>query len=176
MSADDITPPLHTGYEGRFRDHPETAFVTFRAHGFVGPDGLCKVESGKPRTEVGVHPILGGDGKSACASDMLLEALVGCAGVTLGQMATAMDIDLRKAAIRAEGDLDVRGLLGMSENVPVGLQNIRLHFDVESDATEEQLPVLVRLTERYCVVSRTLNPPAAVTFSSSKPDRRTGSA
>jgi uncharacterized OsmC-like protein len=131
---------------------------------------MCKVESDKPGAEVGVHPILGGsDGKSACAGDMLLEALVGCAGATLGQMATAMEIDLRKAAIHAEGDLDVRGLPGMSEHAPVGLQNIRLHFDVESDATEAQLPVLVRLTERYCIVSRTLNPPAAVTFSSSKP-------
>ena len=176
MSADDDTSSLHAGYEGDFRDDPATAFVTFRAHGFVGPDGLCKVESGKPKTEVGVHPILDGDGKSACASDMLLEALVGCAGVTLGQMATAMDIDLRMAAIRAEGDLDVRGLSGMSQHVPAGLQNIRLHFDVESDATEEQLPVLVRLTERYCVVSRTLNPPAAVTFSPSKPDRPAESA
>ena len=176
MSADEVTSPLHAACEGRFRDHPETAHVTLHAHGFVGPDGMCKVESGKPRTEVGVHPILGGDGKSACAGDMLLEALVGCAGVTLGQMATAMDIDLRKAAIRAEGDLDVRGLLGMSEEVPVGLQNIRLHFDVESDATEEQLPVLVRLTERYCIVSRTLNPPAAVTFSSSTLGRRAESA
>ena len=176
MSADDVSSPLHAGYEDRFRDHPETAFVTFRAHGFVGPDGICKVEGGKPRTEVGIHPILGGDGKSACACDLLLEALVGCAGVTLGQMATAMEIDLRKAAIRAEGDLDVRGLLGMSEHIPVGLQNIRLHFDVESDATEEQLPVLVRLTERYCIVSRTLKPPAAVTFSASKPDSRAESA
>jgi uncharacterized OsmC-like protein len=169
MSAEDLTSPLHTAHENRFRDHPEAAHVTLHAHGFVGPDGMCKVECVKPGVEVGVHPILGGDGKSACAGDMLLEALVGCAGVTLGQMATAMDIDLRKAAIHAEGDLDVRGLLGISKQVPVGLQNIRLHFDVESNATEEQLPVLVRLTERFCVVSRTLNPPAAVTFSSSKP-------
>jgi len=176
MSADDVASTLHSGDEDRFRDHPETAYVTLHAHGFVGSDGICKVECAKPRTEVGVHPILGGDGKSACAGDMLLEALVGCAGVTLGQMATAMDIDLRKAAIRAEGDLDVRGMLGMSEHVPVGLQNIRLHFDVESDATEEQLPVLVRLTERYCIVSRTLNPPAAVTFSSSTLGRRAESA
>ena len=170
MSADDATSPLHATYDHRFQDHPETAHVTLHATGFVGPDGICKVDSEKPRTEVGLHPILGGDGKSACAGDMLLEALVGCAGVTLGQMATAMEIDLRNAAIRAEGDLDVRGMLGMSEHVPVGLQNIRLHFDVESDATEEQLPMLVRLTERYCIVSRTLNPPAAVTFSSAKPD------
>jgi uncharacterized OsmC-like protein len=168
MSSDEVTPPLHGAYEDRFRDHPETAHVTLQANGFVGPDGICKIEGGKSAAEVGLHPILGGDGKSACAGDMLLEALVGCAGVTLGQMATAMEIDLRKAAIRAEGDLDVRGLLSMSEQVPVGLQNIRLHFDVDSDATEEQLPVLVRLTERYCVVSRTLNPPASVTFSPSK--------
>src|SRR6476619_4047182 len=90
MSTDDVTSPLHSACEGRFRDHPETAHVTLHAHGFVGADGMCKVESGKPRTEVGVHPVLGGDGKSACAGDMLLEALVGCAGVTLGQMATAM--------------------------------------------------------------------------------------
>jgi uncharacterized OsmC-like protein len=169
MSADDVTSPLHAAYEDRSKDRPETAHVTLHAKGFVGSDGICKIDGGKAGAEVGVHPILGGDGKSACAGDMLLEALVGCAGVTLGQMATAMEIDLRKAAIRAEGDLHVRGLLGMSEQVPVRLHNIRLHFDVDSDATEEQLPVLVRLTERYCVVSRTLNPPAAVTFSSSKP-------
>jgi uncharacterized OsmC-like protein len=168
MSADDVTSPLRSAFEGRFRDHPEAAHVTIHAHGFVGADGMCTVESGKPGAKLGVHPILGGDGKSACAGDMLLEALVGCAGVTLGQMATAMEINLRKAAICAEGDLDVRGVLGMSEQVPVGLQNIRLHFEVESDATEEQLPVLFRLTERYCIVSRTLNPPATVTFSASK--------
>ena len=168
MSADDVGSPLHEEYERRFRDDPETAHVTLHAHGFVGVDGMFKVESAKPRTEVGLHPILGGDGKSACAADMLLEALVGCAGVTLGQMAKAMEIDLREAEIHAEGDLDLRGLLGMAEHVPAGLQNIRLHFDVESTATDEQLPVLVRLTERYCVVSRTLNPPAAITFSSSK--------
>ena len=169
MSAEDVTSPLHAAHKHRFRNRPEAAHVTLHAHGFVGADGMCKVERGKLGTEVGVHPILGDDGKTACAGDVLLEALVGCAGVTLGQMATAMEIDLRKAAIRAEGDLDVRGLLGMSGQVPVGLQNIRLHFDVESDATEEQLPVLIRLTERYCIVSRTLKPPAAVTFSSSKP-------
>src|SRR5438132_5243165 len=115
MSTDDVTSPLHTAYEDRFRDHPETAQVTLHAQGFVGADGDCKVECSKAGTEVGLHPILGGDGKSACAGDMLLEALVGCAGVTLGQMATAMEIDLRKAAIRAEGDLDFRGLMGMSE-------------------------------------------------------------
>src|SRR5207248_11646307 len=96
-------------------------------------------------------------------------ALVGCAAVTLAQLVMAMEIQLRRAAIRAEGDLDIRRRLGMSEQVPAGLQNIRLGFDVESDATEEQLPVLIWLTERYCVVSRTLEPPAAVTFSSSKP-------
>jgi uncharacterized OsmC-like protein len=169
MSADDVTSPLHATHQHRFRDRPEGAQVTLHAHGFVGADGICKIESAKDTAEVGLHPILGGDSKNACAADMLLEALVGCAGVTLGEMATAMEIDLRKAAIHAEGDLDVRGLLGMAEHVPVGLQNIRLHFDVESNATAEQLPVLVRLTERYCIVSRTLNPPAEVTFSGSKP-------
>lgn len=164
MSGDDLTSPLHAAHKDGFRDRPEAAPVTLHARGFVGPDGVCKLET-KSTAEVGLHPVLGGDGKTGCAADMLLEALVGCAGVTLGQMATAMEIDLRKAAIRAEGDLDLRGVLEMSEHVPVGLQNIRLHFDVESNASEQQLPVLVRLTERYCIVSRTLNPPAEVTFS-----------
>jgi uncharacterized OsmC-like protein len=169
MSADDATSPLHATHQHCFRDRPEAAQVTLHAHGFVGADGICKVESAKGTAEVGLHPLLGGDSKNACAADMLLEALVGCAGVTLGEMATAMELDLRKAAIHAEGDLDVRGLPGVAEHVAVGLQNIRLHFEVESNATEEQLPVLVRLTERYCIVSRTLNPPATVTFSALKP-------
>src|SRR5205085_7490673 len=121
MNSDGETSPLQPAFEDRFRDNPEDAHVTLRAQGSVGPGGICKVESGKPGPEVGVHPLLGGDGKAACAGDILLEALVGCAGVTLGQMATAMEVDLRKAAICAEGDLDVRGLLGMSEEVPVGL-------------------------------------------------------
>src|SRR6476661_8516240 len=162
MSADDVASPLHAACEGRFRDHPETAHVTLHAHGFVGPDGMCKVESGKPRTEVGVHPILGGDGKSACAGDMLLEALVGCAGVTLNAVATALGIRLRDATVRAEGDLDFRGTLGVSKEVPVGFQQIRLQFDLDTNASEEQLATLVRLTERYCVVYQTLSRPAKI--------------
>ena len=103
---------------------------------------------------------------TACAGDMLLEALVSSAGVTLGQVATAMDIELRNVVIRAEGDPDFRGSLALSKDVPVGLQGIRLHFDLEAEATEEQLAMLIRLTQRYCVVARTLKPVMAVTFSS----------
>ena len=159
MSADDVTSPLRAACEDRFRDHPETAHVTLHAHGFVGPDGLCKVESGKPRTEVGVHPILGGDGKSACAGDMLLEALVACAGVTLKAVATALEIPLRAGTVRAEGDLDFRGTLGVAKDAPVGFREIRLAFDLDSEAPQEKIDTLIKLTERYCVVFQTLNSP-----------------
>jgi len=112
-----------------------------------------------------VHPALGGSGLTACSGDILLESLVACAGVTLGQMAKAMEIDLREAFIRAEGDLDFRGSLGLSEDVPVGLERIRLHFDLDTPANAEEVAGLIRLTEQYCVVSRTLNPRAEVTYS-----------
>ena len=165
MTPDEATSPLATRFKDQFRDQPDNAQVTLRARGRVGQDGVCKVETCYPREEAGVHPLLGGDGTTACAADMLLDALVGCAGVTLSQMATAMEIELRNALIRAEGDLDFRGSLGLTENVPVGLKTVRLHLDVDSNATDEQLAVLVRLTERYCVVSRTLKPVTTVTFS-----------
>ena len=168
MSPEDPTSAVDATHEHRLSGDPQRSHVTLYANGSVGADGTCQVECRNNR-ELGILPILDGDGKSACAGDMLLEVLVGCAGVTLRQMATAMEIDLRKAAIHAQGDLDLGGSAGISEPVRVRLQNIRLHFDVESNATEEQLPVLVRLTERYCTVSRTLNPPAAITFSSAKP-------
>lgn len=106
--------------------------------------------------QAGLHPATGGDGLSACSGDMLLESLVACAGVTLGAVATALEIKLRDATVRAEGDLDFRGTLGVSKEVPVGFQQIRLRFDLDTDATEEELATLVRLTERYCVVYQTL--------------------
>jgi uncharacterized OsmC-like protein len=167
MNADEVTSSLHAAFKDRFRDHPEAAHITMRAQGRVGQGGTCQIETHKAGIQAGLHPAVGGDGLSACAGDMLLEALVACAGVTLGQVATAMDIRLRDAIVRAEGDLDFRGSLGMSEEIPVGLEAIRLHFEVDAEATEEQLAMLIRLTERYCVVSRTLNPPAVVTFSPS---------
>jgi uncharacterized OsmC-like protein len=125
----------------------------------------CKIETGKARVEAGLHPATGGDGASACSADMLLEALVGCAGVTLGAVATALGIPLRNATIRAEGDLDFRGTLGVSKDVPIGFKQIRLQFDLDTDASEEQRTNLIRLTERYCVVYQTLAHPANIAVS-----------
>jgi uncharacterized OsmC-like protein len=148
-----LQAPLKTQY----RENPETALVTLRAEGRIGKNITCKIETGKGRVEAGLHPATGGDGLSACSADMLLEALVGCAGVTLGAVATALGIQLRGATIQAEGDLDFRGTLGVSKDAPIGLQQIRLHFDLQTDATQEQIATLLRLTERYCVVYQTLN-------------------
>jgi uncharacterized OsmC-like protein len=148
-----LQAPLKTQY----RESPDTAFVTLRAEGRIGDNITCKIETGKARVEAGLHPATGGDGQSACSADMLLEALVGCAGVTLSAVATALGITLRDATIRAEGDLDFRGTLGVSKGVPVGFKQIRLHFDLDTDASEEQRANLIRLTERYCVVYQTLS-------------------
>jgi uncharacterized OsmC-like protein len=148
--------------KAQYRERPENALVTLRAEGRVRENITCKIETGKGRVEAGLHPATGGDGRSACSADMLLEALVGCAGVTLRAVATALNIPLRSATVRAEGDLDFRGTLGVSKDVPVGFKQIRLKFDLDTDATEEQLATLLRLTERYCVVYQTLSHPAAI--------------
>ncbi len=156
MKADELRSlqaPIKDGY----RQHPETALVTLRAEGRTGEGLTCKVETGKALIEAGLHPATGGDGLSACSGDMLLEALVACAGVTLRTVATALGIEIRDATVRAEGDLDFRGTLGVSKDVPVGFQQIRLHFHLDTDASEEQLATLLRLTERYCVVYQTLS-------------------
>src|SRR5213075_306245 len=145
-----------------YRQQPETALVTLRAEGRLGEGVTCKIETGKARVEAGLHPATGGDGRTACSADMLLEALVGCAGVTLSAVATALSIPFRDATIRAEGDLDFRGTLGVSKDVPVGFKQIRLNFDLDADASEEQLATLIRLTERYCVVYQTLTHPASI--------------
>ena len=131
--------------------------MTLKAEGRVGENVTCKIETGKTRVETGLHPATGGDGRSACSADMLLEALIGCAGVTLSAVATAIGVSLRDARIRAEGDLDFRGTLGVAKDVPIGFKQIRLNFELDTDATEEQLTNLIRLTERYCVVYQTLN-------------------
>jgi uncharacterized OsmC-like protein len=136
--------------------------ITLRAEGRIGEGVTCKIETGKALVEAGLHPATGGDGLGACSGDMLLEALVACAGVTLRAVATALGIQLRDATVRAEGDLDFRGTLGVSKDVAVGFQRIRLHFDLDTDASEEQLGTLLRLTERYCVVYQTLNHPAKI--------------
>jgi len=153
-----LQAPIKDGY----RQRPETALVTLRAEGRIGEGLTCKVETGKALVEAGLHPATGGNGLSTCSGDMLLEALVACAGVTLGAVATALGIQLRDATVRAEGDLDFRGTLGVSKDVPVGFQQIRLQFDLDTDATEEQLATLLRLTERYCVVYQTLSQPAKI--------------
>jgi uncharacterized OsmC-like protein len=161
MNADELRSfqvPLKTQY----RERPETALVTLHAEGRVGENITCKIETGKSRVEAGLHPATGGDGLSACSADMLLEALVGCAGVTLRAVATALGIPLRDAVIRAEGELDFRGTLGVSKDVPVGFKQIRLQFDMDTDASKEQLATLLRLTERYCVVYQTLSQPAKI--------------
>ena len=164
MNADELRSlqaPIKEGY----RQRPETALVTLRAEGRIGEGVTCKVETGKALVEAGLHPATGGDGIGACSGDMLLEALVACAGVTLSAVATALGIPLRDATVRAEGDLDFRGTLGVSKDVPVGFEQIRLQFDLDTDAGEEQLATLLRLTERYCVVYQTLNHPAKIDVS-----------
>jgi len=164
MNADELKS-LQAPLKDRYREQPETALVTLRAEGRIGEDITCKVETGKALVEAGLHPATGGDGLSACSGDMLLQALVGCAGVTLRAVATALGIELRDATIRAEGDLDFRGTLGVSKEVPVGFKQIRLQLDLDTDASEEKLATLLRLTERYCVVYQTLNQPAKIDVS-----------
>jgi uncharacterized OsmC-like protein len=161
MAADELRS-LQAPLKARYREHPETALVTLRAEGRVGENITCKIQTGKARVEAGLHPATGGDGQGACSADMLLEALVGCAGVTLRAVATALNIPLRSATIRAEGDLDFRGTLGVSKDVPVGFKEVRLTFDLDTDAGEDQLATLLRLTERYCVVYQTLSHPANI--------------
>jgi uncharacterized OsmC-like protein len=139
----------------RYRQDPQAALITLRAEGKAS--GLsCKVETGKALVEAGLHPATGGDGTAACSGDMLLEALVACAGVTLRAVATAIGVELRDAKIAAEGDLDFRGTLGVAKEVPVGFAGIRLKFDLDTAASEEQVATLLKLTERYCVVLQTL--------------------
>src|SRR4030095_8280168 len=159
MNAEELRS-LQAPLKTRYREQPETALVTLHAEGRVGDNLTCKIQTGKARVEAGLHPATGGDGLAACSADMLLEALVGCAGVTLGAVATALGIRLRDATIRAEGDLDFRGTLGVSKDVPVGFKQIRLKFDLDTDASEDQIATLIRLTERYCVVFQTLSHPA----------------
>ena len=139
----------------KYREDPQSALITLRAEGRAS--GLvCKVETGKALVEAGLHPATGGDGTAACSGDMLLEALVACAGVTLRAVATSIGVDVAEARISAEGDLDFRGTLGVAREVPVGFRDIRLRFDLETNASDEQMATLLKLTERYCVVLQTL--------------------
>ena len=160
MKADELRS-VQAPLKDRYRQAPEAALITLHAQGRLGEGVSCKIETGRSLVVAGLHPATGGSGLSACSGDMLLEALVACAGVTLNAVATALGIELRDATLHAEGDLDFRGTLGLSKEVPVGFQNIRLQFTLDTDASQEQLETLLRLTERYCVVYQTLaHPPA----------------
>ena len=151
---------LQAPLKERYRAEPGAALITLRAHGRLGDEGLtCKVETGRALVEAGLHPATGGDGLSACSGDMLLEALVACAGVTLRAVATALEIDLRGGTVSAEGDLDFRGTLGVDRAAPVGFRDIRLSFTLDTDEPEDRRQNLLRLTERYCVVLQTLRAP-----------------
>src|SRR5918999_1360516 len=152
---------LQAPLKERYRAEPEAASITLKAEGEIGDGVTCRVETAKALVEAGLHSATGGDGVAACSGDMLLEALVACAGVTLNAVATALQIPLRSGKVRAEGNLDFRGTLGIAKDAPVGFKDIRLVFDLDSDASEDQLATLIKLTERYCVVYQTLrNPPA----------------
>jgi uncharacterized OsmC-like protein len=157
---------LQAPLKERYRVEPEAALVTLRAQGRLGDEGLtCKVETSRALVEAGLHPATGGDGLSACSGDMLLEALVACAGVTLRAVATALDIELRDGTVSAEGDLDFRGTLGVSREAPVGFRDIRLRFDLDTEASADNIESLIKLTERYCVVYQTLKTPANLALS-----------
>ena len=160
MNAEQLKS-LQAPIKERYRKDPASAMVTLRAQGRIGEGIACRVDTGKELIEAGLHPATGGNGLQACSGDMLLEALVACAGVTLRAVATALGIELRDAKLAAEGDLDFRGTLGVAKDAPVGFREIRLKFDLQSDAPEEQLQKLLELTERYCVVLQTIrNGPA----------------
>jgi uncharacterized OsmC-like protein len=162
MNAEELRS-LQAPLKDQYRATPQAALITLRAQGRLGDGVSCNVETGKALVVAGLHPATGGNGLSACSGNMLLEALVACAGVTLNAVATALGIVLRDTAVHAEGDLDFRGTLGLSKEVAVGFQNIRLNFKLDTDASEEQLAALLRLTERYCVVYQTLAHPPALT-------------
>ena len=147
---------LQAPLKEKYKEQPASAIVTLRAEGKLGEGISCKVETGRALAEAGLHPATGGDGMLACSGDMLLEALVACAGVTLNAVATAIGVEIKKGIIKAEGDLDFRGTLGVSKEAPVGFKTIRLYFMLDTAATPEEVQSLAKLTERYCVVYQTL--------------------
>jgi uncharacterized OsmC-like protein len=167
MKAEDLRA-IQAPLKQRYREEPDAARITLKAQGKMGEGVTCKVQTGRALVEAGLHPLTGGDGLSLCSGDMLLEALVACAGVTLSSVATALGIALRDATVRAEGELDFRGTLAVAKETPVGFQQIHLYFDLDTDASEEQLATLIRLTERYCVVYQTLRQSPEIHVSASR--------
>jgi uncharacterized OsmC-like protein len=164
MNAEELRA-VQAPLKDRYREDPQAGSITLRAEGRLGDGITCKVETGKALAVAGLHPATGGSGANLCSGDMLLEALVACAGVTLNAVATALGIELRDALVQAEGDLDFRGTLGLNKEVSVGFQRITLRFSLDTDASDEQIATLLRLTERYCVVYQTLLRPPAIAIS-----------
>jgi uncharacterized OsmC-like protein len=159
---------LQAPIKDRYKSDPGAALITLKAHGTLDDTNIaCKLETGRALAVAGLHPATGGSGLELCSGDMLLEALVACAGVTLKAVATAIDVPLKSGAVSAEGDLDFRGTLGVAKDAPVGFAQIRLRFDVDTDAPQEKLDQLLKLTERYCVVYQTIKsgPPVEVSLS-----------
>ena len=164
---------LQAPFKARYRGDPAAAVVTLKARGRLGLEGpSCRVETGKALVEAGLHPATGGTGAAACSGDMLLEALVACAGVTLTAVATALNVPIAGGTVLVEGDLDFRGTLGVAKDAPVGFRDIRLRFDLETEAPRDQVAKIVELTERYCVVYQTLcHPPRVeITHGASGPE------
>jgi len=156
---------MQAPHKDKYKDQPEAAVITLKAEGSIDDSKIaCKVETGRAIALAGLHPATGGSGSELCSGDMLLEALVACAGVTLKAVSTALEIPLKAGRVKAEGDLDFRGTLGVAKDAPVGFQDIRLTFDLETNAAPEQIAQLIKLTERYCVVFQTLkqSPSASV--------------
>jgi uncharacterized OsmC-like protein len=153
---------LQAPLKEKYREDPLSAFITLKAQGDINEGISCSIETGKAIVQAGLHPATGGTGMLACSGDLLLQALVACAGVTLRAVSTAIGIDIRSGSIKAEGDLDFRGTLGVSKEVPVGFKAIRLLFDLETNATNEQMESLAKLTERYCVVYQTITSGATI--------------
>jgi uncharacterized OsmC-like protein len=164
MKSEDLRA-LQAPLKERYRENPESAVITLKAQGRIGTGISCKVETGRALLEAGLHPATGGDGLLACSGDMLLQALAACAGVTLSAVATSIGVEIADGAVHAEGDLDFRGTLGVAKEAPVGFQRIRLRFELKTEATQEQLATLIRLTERYCVVLQTLRRPPEILLS-----------
>lgn len=155
MQADQLKA-VQAPLKQQYKDDPDSAVITLSARGKIGDGVTCKVDTGKAIAEAGLHPATGGDGTSLCSGDMLLEALVACAGVTLSAVATAIGVELKDATVIAEGDLDFRGTLAVSKEAPVGFKSLRLRFELDTDASSDQIESLISLTERYCVVYQSL--------------------
>ncbi|MEE2980160.1 MAG: OsmC family protein [Pseudomonadota bacterium] len=164
MKSDELRA-MQAPFKDQYKETPDAAVITLTADGTLGDEGVtCSVETGRAMVEAGLHPATGGDGMSACSGDMLLQALAACAGVTLRAVATALDIPVAGGSVHAEGDLDFRGTLGVDRDAAVGFTDIRLRFDLDTEASEEQLATLYKLTGRYCVVFQTLNNAPPITL------------